>query len=282
MRDPLPRPPETMRPERKEIITVTGKGAMLERSSGVIFEELVGGFNAAHQLTTGIEIMQPLGGLALHNHPCSESITVLEGTAVVTVEGRIYRLGPLDNIVIPRWLPHATLNPDTKSIARLHLAFAMAQPEYELITRTFMRKEMPADSTGVDGTERVTRFQSAKRGFGVGPGAEFIDYFNAELMPGLEMSGGFARFQPGGRLPAHVHDFDESICIIDGDATCLVEGRSYPMSQCATAMVPRGRVHFFENLSGAAMAMIWVYAGPMPERIVVDASCATEAGNPWK
>ncbi len=30
------------------------------------------------------------------------------------------------------------------------------------------------------------------------------------------------------------------------------------------------------------MTMIWVYAGPMPERIVVDAECATEAGNPWK
>ena len=158
----------------------------------------------------------------------------------------------------------------------------MSQPERELITRTFPRVDMPADSTGVAGMERVTRFQTARRTFGVGPGAEFIDYFNAELLPGLEMSGGFGRFEPGGRLPAHVHDFDESICIIDGTATCLVEGRAYPMSGCATAMVPRGRVHYFENQSGAAMSMIWVYAGPMPERIVVDATCATEAGNPWK
>jgi hypothetical protein len=47
-------------------------------------------------------------------------------------------------------------------------------------------------------------------------------------------------------------------------------------------MVPRGRVHYFVNQSGAAMDMIWVYAGPMPERIVVDEKCATEAGNPWK
>ena len=79
-----------------------------------------------------------------------------------------------------------------------------------------------------------------------------------------------------------MHDFDESICIIDGAATCLVEGRTYLLSDCATAMVPRGRVHYFENQSNAAMDMIWVYAGPMPERILVDASCATEAGDPWK
>ena len=35
-------------------------------------------------------------------------------------------------------------------------------------------------------------------------------------------------------------------------------------------MQPRGRVHYFINKSDAPMAMIWVYAGPLPERIVVD------------
>lgn len=282
VRDPLPCPPEEMRPERKEVITTSGQGPIVELQSGVSFEALVGQFNAARHLTTGLVSLQPKAALDLHNHPCGESITVLEGEAEVTVEGRTYRLGPLDNILIPRWLPHAARNPKAGSISRLHVALAMSLPERELVTRNFPRVDMPADSTGVAGMERVTRFQSAKRSFGVGPGAEFIDYFNAELVPGIEMSGGFGRFQPGGRLPAHVHDFDESICIIDGAATCLVEGRTYGMSDCATAMVPRGRVHYFVNPSSAAMDMIWVYAGPMPERIVVDAKCATDAGNPWK
>ncbi|MGV2338684.1 MAG UNVERIFIED_CONTAM: cupin domain-containing protein [Planctomycetaceae bacterium] len=103
-----------------------------------------------------------------------------------------------------------------------------------------------------------------------------MDYFNAALIPGLEMSGGFARFQPGGRLPAHVHDFDESICITAGTAACLVEGQRRLLQGCATAMVPRGRAHFFRNDSAAEMDMIWVYAGPLPERIVVAESCAAE------
>ena len=55
-------------------------------------------------------------------------------------------------------------------------------------------------------------------------------------MPGIEMSGGYGLFQPGGRLPAHVHDFDESICIIEGEATCVVEGRRYTMCDGATAL----------------------------------------------
>ena len=282
VRHPLPVPPEGMRPERKEVITPSGTGSLVKLQPGVSFEALVGEFNGARNLTTGIVTCQPGAQLDPHSHPASESITVLAGQAEVTVEGRVYRLAPLDNIVIPRWLPHAARNPDSAAEARLHVALAMSAPDRELVTRTFHRTEMPPESTGVAGFERVTRFRSARRSFGVGPGAEFIDYFNAELVPGLEMSGGYGRFLPGGRLPAHVHDFDESICIISGVARCLVEGRSYALSGCATAMVPRGRVHYCVNESAAPMEMIWVYAGPMPERIVVDARCATEAGNPWK
>ena len=54
------------------------------------------------------------------------------------------------------------------------------------------------------------------------------------------------------------------------------------MSDSMTALQPRGRVHYFINESQAPMVMLWVYAGPVPERIVVDERCATIEGNPWK
>jgi quercetin dioxygenase-like cupin family protein len=127
----------------------------------------------------------------------------------------------------------------------------------------------------------VTRFALAER-CGDGTGATFIDYFNSDLVANIEMSGGYGLFDPGGRLPAHVHDFDESICIVDGHATCVVEGRKYSMTNRATALQPRGRVHYFMNNSDKPMAMLWVYAGPQPERIIVEERNATAEGNPWK
>ena len=157
----------------------------------------------------------------------------------------------------------------------------MSVPEREIVSREFARTEMPPDSTGVPGAERVTRFESATRSFGAGTGTEVIDFFNGELVPGIEMSGGFARFETDGRLPAHLHDFDESICITDGEANCLVEGRRYSLSGYATALVPRGRVHYFVNNCPQTMDMIWVYAGPSPERIVVDEVCGTNSRNAW-
>lgn len=282
LREVLPVPPPGMKPDRNEVTTIPGEGPVITIQPGISFAATVGDFNTARGLTTGIVTLDPSAALDCHTHPCSESITVLQGDAEVTVEGRAYRLGPLDNITIPRWLPHAARNTSPTAPLRLHVALAMSAPERELITRLFARTEMPADSTGTPGMERVTRYRTARRTFGVGPGAEFIDFFNAELVPGIEMSGGYGRFEPGGRLPAHVHDFDESICIISGAATCLVEGRTYAMRDRATAMVPRGRVHYFINESSTAMEMIWVYAGPMPERVVVDAACSTKEGNPWK
>jgi quercetin dioxygenase-like cupin family protein len=164
--------------------------------------------------------------------------------------------------------------------AVVHIAMAVDVPERTLVEQSFPEVLMSADSTGVNGAERVNRFATAGRS-AAGPNTEFIDCFNARLMPGLEMSGGYGLFYPGGRLPAHVHDFDESISIISGTATCIVEGRRYSMKN-STALQPRGRVHYFINESDSPMEMLWVYAGPMPERILVEESCATVEGNPWR
>jgi mannose-6-phosphate isomerase-like protein (cupin superfamily) len=206
---------------------------------------------------------------------------VLQGRAAIEVEGRGYELGPLDNAVIPRETPHLARNFSSADPAVLHIAMGTHSPTRTLVDWPFASRPMPAGFSGVPGAERINRFRTAQRGT-AGPNTEFIDFFNRDLMPGLEMSGGYGLFYPGGRLPAHVHDFDESICIISGGAACIVEGERYALSDCATALVPRGRVHYFINESSGPMAMIWVYAGPTPERIVVEERCATVEGNPWR
>lgn len=277
----LDRPPESMRPDRREVMNRVGVRTLIEIDRGVAFECLVGSQNLARNLTTGPVTFHPGAALPYHTHPFGEAITVLQGRALVEVEGRGYELGPLDNIVIPRGIPHAAANLSDRTEAVLHIAMASHTPTRTLVEARFTRRMMPAESSGKPGAERVNRHATAPR-FAAGPGTEFIDFFNIDLLPDIEMSGGYGLFHPGGRLPAHVHDFDESISIIDGTASCIVEGRRYALSDCGTALVPRGRVHYFINDSQATMAMIWVYAGPRPERIIVAESCATLEGSPWK
>jgi 2-keto-3-deoxy-L-rhamnonate aldolase RhmA/quercetin dioxygenase-like cupin family protein len=278
---PLSRPPETMRPDRIEVMTSVGDGAMKEISPGAVFDCLVGSHNQARQLTTGIVTFAPGAILPYHMHAFTESITLLSGTFTLDVEGRSYSLKKLDNAVIRAGQAHAARNTSTTENAVLHIAMAVDVPSRTLVDKFFSKRSMPDDATGIPGAERINRFATAPRSE-AGPNTEFINCFNADLMPGLEMSGGYGLFHPGGRLPAHVHDFDESICIISGTAMCIVEGRRYAMSDCATALQPRGRVHYFINESDTTMEMLWVYAGPRPERIMVDERCATTEGNPWR
>ncbi|MEO6436068.1 MAG: aldolase/citrate lyase family protein, partial [Tepidisphaeraceae bacterium] len=279
---PMDRPPEEFRPDRPEVMNDAGSGKFIEIDRGVVFECLVGAHNRAKNLTTGIVRFAPGAQLAYHKHTFTESVTLLEGSAALDVEGRRYVLSPLDNVVIPPGLAHFVKNASPIREAVFHIAMPTDAPTRELVEKFYSRKSMADDSTGPakPQAERVNRFATARR-FEAGAGATFIDFFNDDLIPGVEMSGGYGVFSPDGRLPAHIHDFDESICIVQGDATCIVEGRRYAMSDYSTALQPRGRVHYFINESDGPMAMLWVYAGPKPERLVVDERNATPDGNPW-
>jgi 2-keto-3-deoxy-L-rhamnonate aldolase RhmA/quercetin dioxygenase-like cupin family protein len=278
---PLARPPESMRPDRPEVMTALGSGAKVELSPGVVFESLVGSQVNARNLTTGLVTFGPAVRLPYHRHTFGESITLLSGSATIEVEGRMYHIDPLDNVTVPRGLAHSAVNRSASGPAVFHIALASDKPGRELVDRYFPRRRMADDSDGNPGGEHVTRFRHAKM-YSPGPNTQFVDYVNRDLVPGIEMSGGYGLFQPGGRLPAHLHDFDESISIVEGEATCIVEGRRHTLSGMATALQPRGRVHYFINESKRPMAMIWVYAGPMPERLVVEEACATAAGDPWR
>ncbi len=272
--------PPAMRPDRPEVMNLRGSGPQLTVAPGVEFDCLVGAHNQARPLTTALVTFQPGAQLPAHRHGFAESITLLQGRALVEVEGRGYELGPLDNVTIPRGLVHRVTTLARSGPALFHVALASSTPDRELVHRFFPRRTMPEVTQTQPGGERVTYLGKVER-YAPGNHAEFVDYFNGALLPGLEMSGGYGRFQPGGRLPAHLHDFDESICIVEGQATCVVEGRRYTLAEPATALQPRGRIHYFINETAAPMGMIWVYAGPQPERIVVEEACAASPAVAW-
>lgn len=268
--------PASMRPDRPESMTPVAAAARVEIERGVIFRPLVGSHNQARNLTTGIVNFMPGAELPYHTHPYSESVTVLQGRAALEVEGRRYTLGPLDNIWIPKGAAHYAVNLSANQPAVLHIAMASHAPSRTLVQNTYARREMPEAGQGQPGVERVNR-HSTTAWYEPAPGARFQDFFNRDL--GCEeMSGGYGQFRPGARLPCHIHDFDESISIVQGTATCVVEGRHYNLADNGTALCPRGRCHYFINETQQQMAMIWVYAGPVPERMVMDEKCCMLAG----
>ncbi len=273
-------PPERMKPRRNEVMNTLGSGVITEPFPGVREEWVVGSHNHARNLSSGFVTISPGIQTPGHCHFVGKSLTVLSGKLSINVESRLYNLDYMDNIVIPKGRAHQLRNNSNTELLVLHVAMSIATCIHSIATLPQLAEVAPSTSTGIDRGERINRYETAPR-YEACPNVTFIDYFNRNLMPDIDMSGGYGLFQPGGRLPAHLHDFDESICIIEGEATCLVESRRYVMADCNTALQPRGRVHYFINNTEKPMAMLWVYAGGLPQRVVVDERCATEPNIAW-
>ena len=275
---PLPGRPAGFQPNRPEVVSTRSAAKRVELERGVIFQPLVGAHNQAVNLTTGIVTFMPGAQLPYHTHPHGEAVTLLSGEAEMEIEGRRYRLFPLDNVYIPPGCAHFACNPSPSKPASLHIAMNSHEPSRKLVAAPGAIRRMPDDAGGVPNAERVSRHATTPW-YEPNPGARFQDYFNRDL-GSVGMSGGYGEFVHGGRLPCHLHDFDESITIIQGTATCVVEGRKYSLSDCATALAPRGRCHYFINDTDHPMAMIWVYAGDLPQRYVLDQKCCGPEGCP--
>jgi 2-keto-3-deoxy-L-rhamnonate aldolase RhmA/quercetin dioxygenase-like cupin family protein len=274
-RKPLNELPRYFRPDRIAAISQPGSCPSIELGDGVTFECMVGSRNHARNLTTGIVTFAPGSILPFHTHEFGESITVLDGELSVQVEGRHYSLNDLDNITIPAGVAHQAENLSGSEV-KAHVALASVVLERKLVSIKTVEESKDRNIV----REHVVKFSEAKR-YAAGPHTEFVDHLNDDLIPGISMSGGYALFHPQGRLPAHLHDFDESICIIDGTAICNVEGEVFEMSNRSTALQPRGRIHYFINESSKPMAMLWVYAGPKPDRILIDEEHTRSGAIPW-
>lgn len=248
-------------------------------AAGVDVYLFVSGACGATGFTTCLAKFKPGAHLPYHLHGFSEAVTIIEGHARVFIEGRAYRLGPLDCMHIPAGIAHMVRNEDPVTELVAHSSFASSTPTREMVDRDF-----PVDHRGYKNPtaadpETIVRFDHTAT-YELSKGAFFIDLFSRRF-GSVGICGGYGRFRPGRSLPCHIHDFDESITIVKGTAICLVEGRQYPVSDCDTAFIPKGTPHRFLNQSGGEMAMIWVYAGSEPDRHIVDAKyCSGELAWP--
>lgn len=247
----------------------SGKAETVLLSEGVQLREFARASCGARGFSTGIVTFVPGASLAYHTHPVSEAIIVVTGTARVAVEGRRYLLNPLDCLHVPAGTAHEVTNVDTSAELVAFSAFATDSVTRNPVQDSFEVQERGALNPGSADPENIVRFSEAAV-YELSQGAMFVDLFAARF-GSVGICGGYGRFAPGSSLPCHIHLFDESISIIEGEANCLVQGNRYVLSNCDTALIPEGRPHRFLNLSNGHMAMIWVYAGSEPERTLVSA-----------
>jgi len=151
-----------------------------------------------------------------------------------------------------------------------HCSFGQATPDRTLVDQKLKIIKRQLEPALDSDPEYVLRFDGAKS-YPLAENTYFYDLFNG-TMGSRGICGRYGRFECGTSLPCHVHDYDESITIVEGKAICEVVGRRHSLSNFETAVIPAGLPHRFINDFNTPMAMIWVYAGDMPTRKLVEPS----------
>lgn len=236
--------------------------------TGVALRSFVADELGAAGFSTGMATFQGGAELPYHVHEVSEAVTILAGGARVLIEGRAYKLFPFDCVHIPAGMAHSVVNAAADAEMLAHSAFASSRPARKFLQNGYPRENREYSDPVPGDPETITRFHGSVV-YELAAGAFFRDLF-ARRLGAVGICGGYGRFAPGSSLPCHIHEYDESITIVSGDAICLVQGKEYQLSGYDTAFVPRHQPHRFVNRSDKPMAMIWVYAGDEPDRVLVN------------
>lgn len=81
-----------------------------ERGGGVRTTALVGPSIGATAFINGITSFAPGSAILFHSHNCEESVMLLEGEAMLDIDGQEFRLQPLDTTWIPPNVSHRFRN----------------------------------------------------------------------------------------------------------------------------------------------------------------------------
>jgi putative monooxygenase len=82
---------------------------------------------------------------------------------------------------------------------------------------------------------------------------------------------GITKFGPGAAIAEHLHNCDESVVILKGEAVVHIAGVAHRVGVGDTSFVPAGIRHYFENASTSEdMHIFWTYSSVDATRTIVD------------
>ncbi|MCC7104424.1 MAG: cupin domain-containing protein [Chloroflexi bacterium] len=80
---------------------------------------------------------------------------------------------------------------------------------------------------------------------------------------------GTTSFPPGMAIPLHTHNVEEQVLILEGEATCEIDGKLFELVAGDFTWVPAGTPHRFINRGLTRMTILWIYGGYHVTRTIV-------------
>jgi HTH-type transcriptional repressor of puuD len=106
--------------------------------------------------------------------------------------------------------------------------------------------------------------------FDRGEGVVTIPYVGKWNSEHSLVTTGMTVFQVGRGLPLHSHNVEESVLVLEGQATAQIGEEHFDLEPGQATWVPAGVAHRFLNRGGSAMRIYWVYGGRDVTRTITE------------
>lgn len=84
------------------------------------------------------------------------------------------------------------------------------------------------------------------------------------------LTTGITEFEVGAGLALHIHNCEEQVTILEGDALAEIDGISSELTAPDTTFISPGLPHRFINRGDKPMRILWVYASTKVTRTFVE------------
>jgi putative monooxygenase len=122
----------TPRPSAATIIRPSQLTAR-DRGGGVRTIPLVTRAHGATTFINGITIFDPGAAVPLHRHNCEESVVILEGHALVEIDGQEFEVGPQETTFLPANIPHRFRNASSTESLRILWTYASVNADRTIV-----------------------------------------------------------------------------------------------------------------------------------------------------
>ncbi|MBX3046526.1 MAG: cupin domain-containing protein [Anaerolineales bacterium] len=231
------------------------------------------GMGSLH-MGTGISQLEPGGHISHHLHAFEESFYILEGSLICQIGEAAYELGPGHYGLIPTGVAHAWQNKG--SVPARWVEMQAPQPRTDGTDTFFVPGELAASGQAPNPAQAaetmVSHFDEAQLPKPGEPGQ--MEGFNATTGVAIKMfvdrsSGAthqslfLIQYQPGAKIDAHDHTFEESYYIVSGRVKAIADGKTYELGPSDLIWTSVGCIHSFEQVGDEPVRWIETQA-PLP------------------
>lgn len=232
---------------------------------------------SVHTCTNMVQLA-PQGMLSPHFHAYEEGFYILQGEAVLSIEGQAYHLKQGDLGAIKVGQIHAWRNVGDEPVRWFQMAAPQPKPAGGWQDTYFLKEEaVPTEGKLLDlsdtGGNLLSHFDvgqipplgdPARQTTGAPPGV-FLKWLMDENIGAIHHRLLFIEYQPGVSLAMHDHTFEESYFLLSGEVEAVLDDRRYLVKPGDVLWTSVGCFHSFANIGTEPVHWLETFA-PQPPR----------------